>query len=308
MAGPTWEMFADSSVTFNMGNDDVTVVGSDLTSPAYDFLNGLSDLGITWSIGDNGVVNITGNANPKEMIPVAKETKEVPIVTPNYSSSGLIGAIKEQNNNTSSFLNQQNVILDNHSKLLKESNDINRVLAEQMIRANDISAMTATTIATSFDRLIELKKVTNASNIYNSYVQEDMVNVLNKSGLANSSLVENQIQTNEKIVANLDKKNEHLDFQKNGSSLKSSDGKIIKPREVEALKNAEFAISETAENKMDYSKALGSLLDGAELGVNSEQSGDDENNNLIKELFALFIEYDNNKIDFPEQFKEQTNG
>jgi hypothetical protein len=39
-----------------------------------------------------------------------------------------------------------------------------------------IYAMTATTIAT-FDRLIELKRVENASNLYNSYIQEDMVNV-----------------------------------------------------------------------------------------------------------------------------------
>lgn len=247
----------NDNVKFISGADAVTVAGIDLTSAKYDFLNGLSDLGINWTV-NNGVIEITGNANPKDMIPVAQEVKQVPEVTPQHNSTGLVGAIKENNNNTSSLLNQQNVILDNHSKLLKESNDINRVLAEQMIRANDISAMTAATISTSFDRLIELKRVENASNIYNSYIQEDMVNVLNKSAVATKALSDSQVQTNTKISQGVDsqvvtnsKTNEHYDYQKSGE-VTDSDGTKYSPREIQAKANAEHHLEKKDSNEFDW--------------------------------------------------------
>lgn len=285
MAGPTWQMFSDSSVTFNMGNDDVTVVGSDLTSAKYDFLNGLSDLGINWTI-NNGVVEITGNANPSEMIPVAQEVKQVPDVTPQHNSTGLVGAIKENNSNTSSLLNQQNVILDNHSKLLKESNDINRVLAEQMIRANDISAMTATTIATSFDRLIELKRVENASNLYNSYIQEDMVNVLNKSAVANKALADSQLITNSKT-------NEHYDYQKSGV-ITDSDGTQYSPREIQAKANAEHHLDKKGHNTFDW--GLGFIEAVSGLDTTDEDTA-------LKDLFDLLKTTPFDKFDFLDNSK-----
>jgi hypothetical protein len=88
-----------------------------LTSPEYDLVNGLSDLGINCFVDNNGVVQIVGTASPSEMIPVA-QVKQVPDVTPQHNSTGLVGAIKKIIA-ILSLLNQQNVILDNHSKLLK---------------------------------------------------------------------------------------------------------------------------------------------------------------------------------------------
>ena len=57
--------------------------------------------------------------------------------------------------------------------------------------------------------------------------------------------VSSQIATNKKIVENIEKKNEFLDFQKNGlSTLTDTNNNKISPREVEALVNAEKYIEQ----------------------------------------------------------------
>lgn len=253
----------NNNIIFNSTNGDTTVNGPDFTSPAYDFLNGLSDLGITWTI-DNGVINIVGNAKPSDMIPVAPVVKQVPVVTPQHDSTGLVGVIKENNSNNSSLLNQQNVILDNHSKLLKESNDINRVLAEQMIRANDINAMSSAATSTALNRIVELKQIQNAANLYNSYIQEDIVNVLNKSAVANTALSDSQVNTNTKI-------DEHYDYQKDGS-ITASDGTAHTPRDIQAKSNAEHHLDKKGHNTMDWETGFVDVLDSLEIEDNEETS------------------------------------
>ena len=65
--------------------------------------------------------------------------------------------------------------------------------------------------------------------------------------------IENQKETNAKIVENITKKNEHLDFLKNGdSNVKDSSGNVIKPREIEAKKNAEQFIEQKDTNETDF--------------------------------------------------------
>lgn len=83
--------------------------------------------------------------------------------------------------------------------------------------------------------------------------------------------VENQIATNAKLVENLTKKNEHLDYLKNGAdSLKDTNGDVIKPREVEAKINAEKHIEQSDINRTtidEFLEFLPDLVSGAMDGV-----------------------------------------
>ncbi|MDD2896912.1 MAG: hypothetical protein PHG81_12920 [Aliarcobacter sp.] len=84
--------------------------------------------------------------------------------------------------------------------------------------------------------------------------------------------VDNQTATNQKIVENLTKKNEHYDFLKGGHpDLKDSSGNAIIPREIEAKKNAEQYIEQEDTNKTTFDEigdyigeALGVVEDGIE--------------------------------------------
>lgn len=122
---------------------------------------------------------------------------------------------------------------------------------------------------------------------------------VNTEGIVNaiSQGVTNQIETNAKIVENLTKQNlyidtksEHLEFVKNGNAeLKDSRGNTIKPREIEALKNAELHFAEKEENNTDYLKSVSDLI-GNQIDENSEY-------NLLQEVYNSFLNVDVTKID-----------
>ncbi|CAM3528946.1 hypothetical protein [Arcobacter aquimarinus] len=152
---------------------------------------------------------------------------------------------------------------------------------------------------------VESQKTTNTKIVENLTKQNSYYDFYNNGGLA---LVSENLTTH---IDTLNKESEKLDFEKDGlTTLTNSEGKVIKPREAKAIKDSEFAISETAENKMDYGNVLGKMFDG--LGIQKPtQTGEtekDEETNLIKYLFDQFQQYDNNKIDFPENTKDINNG
>lgn len=152
---------------------------------------------------------------------------------------------------------------------------------------------------------VESQKTTNTKIVENLTKQNSYYDFYNNGGLA---LVSENLTTH---TETLNKESEKLDFEKDGlTTLTNSEGKVIKPREAKAIKDSEFAISETAENKMDYGNVLGKMFDG--LGIQKPtQTGEtekDDESNLIKYLFDQFQQYDNNKIDFPENIKDINNG
>ena len=109
--------------------------------------------------------------------------------------------------------------------------------------------------------------------------------------------IENQKETNSKIVENIIKKNEQLDFEKDGvPTLKDSSGNVVKPREVKALNNAEQTIYKTAENTYNWKDSTEQTLnhlDGALNGGSGTGEGGiglDEVN-LLK-LLDKFLSHD----------------
>lgn len=94
--------------------------------------------------------------------------------------------------------------------------------------------------------------------------------------------VSNQIETNTKIVDNLEKKNEHLDFLKGvNSTLKDSQGNNVIPREIKALKDSEFHHDMRTMNTADIS----TFVDG--LGAGLSEFDEDEDSSLKSLLDAL---------------------
>lgn len=107
----------------------------------------------------------------------------------------------------------------------------------------------------------ESRTVVNASgdvafNLDTAPIVQSLNTMAQNQSATNTKIVEgieNQKETNAKIVENITKKNEHLDFLKNGdSNVKDSSGNIIKPREIEAKKNAEQFIEQKDTNETDF--------------------------------------------------------
>lgn len=102
--------------------------------------------------------------------------------------------------------------------------------------------------------------------------------------------VENQIATNAKLVENLTKKNEHLDYLKNGSdSLKNSKGDVIKPREVSALNDAEQHIDIKSLNTFDSQHFIDS--------IQASENTNEEDILKIEELLKKFTLFDKTKFE-----------
>jgi hypothetical protein len=125
-----------------------------------------------------------------------------------------------------------------------------------------------------------------------------------------ASGVENQINTNAKIVENITKLNDKLDFEKNGiETLKDSKGNIIKPRESKALKSAEDSILSKDKNTFDSTKAIiepleKMLLDEKNLDSQTSSGfGDFE----LKSVLSEILNVDKTKFDFEYRTKLYSN-
>jgi hypothetical protein len=147
-------------------------------------------------------------------------------------------------------------------------NEANRIAQAQLIASLDSNYVSDANLqvnAEILNNLINLnnniKSLTTATKEQKFVGGDTSVHIdTTKLAEANAKIaegVENQIETNAKLVENLTKKNEHLDYLKNGAdSLKDTNGDVIKPREVEAKINAEKLIEQSDMNRTTIDEFL----------------------------------------------------
>lgn len=255
----TYKIYTDGGgvIEFTTGNDEFFNVG-----------NGQLIADLNSQDGGLKTLTITTAMNKMEDIQDGDGTLVGTMQAENFNKS-MIGI---ENNN---LVKAQNVYLENQQKIIKAS-------AQSAIR-NTQAILNSQDANTSM--LHNLKKTIEDTSLNHTMVQSLILGALqdikdavsskattiNATGGVNVSLdtapivqslntmaqnqsatntkivegIENQKETNAKIVENITKKNEHLDFLKNGdSNVKDSSGNVIKPREIEAKKNAESWIDQ----------------------------------------------------------------
>lgn len=159
-----------------------------------------------------------------------------------------------------------------------------------------------------------------ASNFEKAFIEKDMSpKIDNKINVDTSTIgsaietiadanktisqgVSSQIETNTKIVDNLEKKNEHLDFLKGvNSTLQDSQGNKVVPREIKALKDSEFHHDMKTMNTADIS----TFVDGLGAGL-SEFDEDDESSlksllDALKSFSLTSIDSSDNRLLFKKE-------
>lgn len=195
--------------------------------------------------------------------------------------SSAVSAIK----NTEQLLKSQDVntsMLSALKESIEESSSNNILMQGQILLA--IQALTTATQNQKLEASFGNVSVNMNTEALNSNTQKT-AEAIEKIATANEKIAlgqESQISTNVKIVENIEKKNEYLDFQKDGKSdLKDSNGTVIKPREIQAKKDAEQLIEQESTNTTtfddisDYlADALGIVEDGVEAVVGSSDGFD----------------------------------
>ncbi|MDD3008589.1 MAG: hypothetical protein PHQ70_06930 [Arcobacter sp.] len=179
-------------------------------------------------------------------------------------STTMIGVMQEQNFNKSvleldknNLIKAQNVYLENQQKILKATAQSAIRNTQAILNSQDANTSMLHNLKKTIEDLItaikESRTVVNAAgdvafNLDTEPIVQSLNTMAENQSATNTKIVEgieNQKETNAKIVENITKKNDHLDFLKNGdSNVKDSSGNIIKPREIEAKKNAESWIDQ----------------------------------------------------------------
>lgn len=107
---------------------------------------------------------------------------------------------------------------------------------------------------------VESQKTTNTKIVENLSKQNSYYDFYNNGGLA---LVSENLTTH---TETLNKQSEKLDFEKEGNpTLKDSSGNVIKPREIQALNNAESYIEQKDTNNTTFDEIKGFVSDA--LGI-----------------------------------------
>lgn len=161
--------------------------------------------------------------------------------------------IRDSNILVAKVMTNLGVMLAEASNKILEANSLStEYLGTSQLASNIVQGQLVDAVKDLKDMLKDKTSIVNASGGTFNLDTTPIVNALKER-------TENQKETNAKIVENIDKKNEHLDFIKEGNSnLKDSEGNVIKPREIEAKKNAEswidqFEINGTKmEDLVDY--------------------------------------------------------
>jgi len=231
--------------------------------------------------------------------------------------SSSIESIEQQkilNNNLSALnITLASIFSAKNSELVNQ-NQANAILSENLLALNK-SMATLSTLPKITAEVNTSPKIANTvkmtPNFHVSMTPNIDISALTTANKTIAEGVQNQIQTNAKIVENLDKKNEHYDFQKEGTpELKDSGGNQISPREVEAKKNAEQLIEQEDTNKTTFDEisdfvedALGIVEDGLETIVGSTD-GFDLNFNPLGYLDKILVQdYIDHKDDYPKNPK-----
>lgn len=207
---------------------------------------------------------------------------------------------------------------DNTAEITKQANIIKSAEDAKLVEMkNHIQAVKEQQFNASFGDV----SVTMNTDVLNQNTAKT-AEAIEKIAVANEKIaegVDDQKGTNEKIVENLDKENikldkqiEHFDFQKEGTpDLKDSEGNVIKPREVQAKKDAEQFIEKedlnktTIEEIMEFNQDVRQFLDdyspdalvtdavGSTDGFSADLNPLAFFDNLLKE------EYETNKDKYP---------
>lgn len=233
-------------------------------------------------------------------------------------------AISNQNLSPTFQAGQTSINIDTKA-IADSTNATNQALAQSITAQINAIANQTNVIKTAEDaKLVEMKNhieavraqkfdasfgdvsVTMNTEVLNANTQKT-AEAIEKIAQANEKIAlgqENQIQTNTKIVENIAKKNEHLDYLKNGdATIKDSNGNVIKPREVEAKKNAEQLIEQSDTNNTTFDdiadfvgEALGTVQEGLENALGSTDGFDLDFNpmsyvdNILKTDMEEYIE------------------
>ncbi|MFY9090289.1 hypothetical protein [Arcobacter aquimarinus] len=185
--------------------------------------------------------------------------------------------VAEQNriSEASQILQSEQYIVS--SEIRDQLKEIVKSIKEQKLElnANSISMgnlnIDTESIVNAINSRNENQVATNAKIVENLTKQNSYYDFYNNGGL---SLVSENLTTH---TETLNKESEKLDFEKDGlSTLKDSSGNVIKPREVQALKNAESYIEQKETNSTTFddikdfvSNSLGIVEDGLESALGS---------------------------------------
>lgn len=264
---------------------------------------------ISYTIGDDDVFDV-------HFPPTEKQTMESELKNYGYTDAEVLEIQKRLNDansinstvsGTSSSPNGSlvsnsaqslsNTALYQQASLQIERNKVDAMNASNEIQRQKLDVMDANLIVQS--QILEaLKSLTTATKEQKLTTGDIKVNPsihvdTTKLTEANAKIaegVENQIETNAKLVENLTKKNEHLDYLKNGSdSLKNSKGDVIKPREVSALNDAEQHIDIKSLNTFDSQHFIDS--------IQASENTNEEDILTIEELLKKFTLFDKTKFE-----------
>lgn len=195
-----------------------------------------------------------------------------------------------------SSMNAANEIQKKHLDLL----DYNLIVQSEMI--GQLSSLN-----TNITKQIEAIKASAKASAVSVNIDTSKLAIANEK-IAEG--VENQISTNAKIVEKLDKQIEHYDFSKDGKeTLKDSNGNVIKPREVQARKDAEQFIDQedtnttTMDDYLDFVQNLFGSTVGEALDATAESMGSTDGFSLAFNPFEyvdnlLKTEYETNKDNY----------
>lgn len=193
-------------------------------------------------------------------------------------------------------------------KITAETQEYNLLMSAQILSAIQ-SLETSLNGLTTATKEQELKLNTESVTMGDMVVDmPSLVNVLEKgvnNQISTNNLVSEgityQMETNSKIIEGIDKKNEHLDFLKDGlSTLKDSSGKVIKPREVQAKNHAEHQIYKTSENTFDWKSSLVETYTDLESNFDPSNLGfGTEGDNLLT-LLTKLVSFDPKKFETDE--------
>lgn len=164
----------------------------------------------------------------------------------------------------SKFYEQNERIIKQKSTLIKY---LSRIKTLEDLKLSEMKNNTKAITEQQFSASFGDVSVTMNTDVLNQNTLKT-AEAIEKIAVANQKIAEgvvDQKATNEKIVENLDKQNtkldkqvEHFDFQKDGvSTLKDSNGNVIKPREVQAKKDAEQLIDQEDINTTTIDELLG---------------------------------------------------
>ncbi|MGE4444922.1 MAG: hypothetical protein AB7E37_08145 [Candidatus Altimarinota bacterium] len=177
--------------------------------------------------------------------------------------------IRDSNILVAKVMTNLGVILAESANKSLEANSLStEYLGTSQLASNIVQGQLVNAVKDLKDMLKDKTSTVNASGGTFNLDTTPIVNALKER-------TENQKETNAKIVENIDKKNEHLDFQKDGiSTLKDSSGNVIKPREVQAKNNAEHNIYKTAENTYNWKDSTEETLNHLDDSLNGSGAGE----------------------------------